>query len=187
MNINNFPSYLKTKDLWINAFPNIEKMMMVRGYRLKEQMNNCFFHFVNSLNKNVFLFCCCIEKMGVEAFREIIQFAELYGIKHLIIIFQNTWSPNCKKIIDNLLQYQIEMFELKEFQYCLTDLYYYVPHEKLLDKKLIQNIKSLYGNSLPILLRTDKVVKYFGFEKGDIIKIHRNYTDDNNICYRIVR
>ena len=32
------------------------------------------------------------------------------------------------------------MFELKEFQYCLTDLYYYVPHEKIIDKELIQNI-----------------------------------------------
>lgn len=186
MNINNFPSFIKKKDLWNNAFPNIEKMMSYRGFYFKEQMKNCFFHFMNSDKKNIFIFCCCIDKMGVDAFREIIQYTELYNVKHLIIIFQNTWSPNCKKIIDNLLQYKIETFELKEFQYCLTDLYYFVPHEKLTDIDVIQNIKKLYQNSLPILLRTDKVVKYFGFEKGDIIKIHRNY-GDNNISYRMVR
>ena len=43
---------------------------------------------------------------------------------------------------------------------------------------------SNFGSKIPFLLKTDPIVRYFNFEKGDIIKVIRK---DNYISYRIVK
>ena len=60
-----------------------------------------------------------------------------------ISIYQNNITTNCLKVIEHLFQYSIELFSLNEFQYDITKLYYYVPHEKIIDENLL---KDFYKN-----------------------------------------
>ena len=82
-----------------------------------------------------------------------------------------------------MFQFHVELFSLNEFQYDITKLYYYVPHEKVTNEKKIREIREIYKNSLPSILRTDPISRYFGFKRGDIIKIIRSPSE---ICYRMV-
>lgn len=177
---------LKTQ--WKNGITNIDKMMTRRGYEWKQKIENFFHQYEHKKSKKRVVICLfSVTKLCIESLREIIKLCEYVKIRSLILILQNTWSSNCKKILDNLINFQTEYFFLKEFQYDLTELHYYVPHEKIEQKDLIHEIKVNYKNSIPVLLKSDPVSRYFGFQRGDFIKILRNDLGVNVICYRIVK
>ena len=67
--------------------------------------------------------------------------------------------------------------------YNLTKNRYYNRHEKLNSKDSAQFLTK-YGKEIPGLLKNDIVVRYFNFQKGDVIRIHRN---NGTISYRIVK
>lgn len=183
------PSTLSShlQNLWKNSLPNIEKMLNRRQYEFNSDLQNGFIKFTSD-DKDCLLFLFFSDKLGIEIMRDIIHFSEMNNIKHIILIIQNTYSSNCKKVIDNLLKYKIEIFELREFQYDITKLYYFIPHYVVKDEQLIANIKEKYSSNLPVILKTDKIVQYFGFDKGNIVQIHRKDNGhDETICYRIIK
>lgn len=173
--------------LWQNSLPNIKKMLNRRQYEFNSDLQNGFIKFTSD-DKDCLVFLFFSDKLGIEIMRDIIHFSEMNNIKHIILIIQNSFSSNCKKVIDNLLKYKIEIFELREFQYDITKLYYFVPHYVVKDEQLIANIKEKYSSNLPVILKTDKIVQYFGFDKGNIVQIHRKDNGkDETICYRIIK
>lgn len=183
------PSTLSShlQNLWQTSLPHIEKMLNRRDFFFESDLQNGFLKFSKD-DKDCLVFLFFSDKLGIEILRDIIQFSEMNNIKEIILILQNTYSSNCKKVIENLLKYKIEIFELKEFQYDLTKLYYFIPHYVVKDKNLIATIKEKYMPNLPVILKSDKIVKYFGFERGNIIEIHRKDNGrDITICYRIVK
>lgn len=173
------------RNLWLNSIPNVEKFMMRRHLIFQQMVNDGLYVFQHqedgTITLLVFVFS---EKMGIDTLKFIVAFCEKMLIKNVIIIHQNLVTSNCRKVIESLFQYHMEMFELNHFQYDITSLYYYVPHERVEDESLIQFIKDRYQNKIPILLKSDVVVRYFNFKRGDIVKIKRNESD---ICYRIVK
>lgn len=173
------------RDLWKKSIPNIEKFMIRRHLIFQQMVNDGFFIFqhqdTDDISLLVFVFS---EKMGIETLKYIIAFCESINIKNTIIIHQNLVTSNCKKVIESLFQYNIEIFELDHFQYDITKLYYYIPHEKIQNSDFLKKIREKYKNKLPILLRTDPICRYFGFKRNDIIKIERN---KNEIIFRQVR
>ena len=174
--------------LWRNAFHNIQLMLQRRSdYRYEGIEYDSILIFNNSKNDRIVLFFHYAEKMGIDTLRYIIQYSELKNIRHIILVLQNTWSTNCKKVLENLLHYDIEVFYVNEFQFDITKSYYYVPHEKLTNVEEARSISKLYKNSIPIILKSDPIAKYYKFERGDIIKIHRNDFGQKVISYRVVR
>lgn len=173
------------RNLWKNSIPNIEKFMMRRHLIFQQMVNEGMFIFQHqdegTITLLVFVFS---EKMGIDTLKFVIAYCEKMNIKNIIILHQNLVTSNCKKVIESLFQYNIEIFELNHFQYDITTLYYYVPHEKVQDTNLIKFIQDQYHNKIPILLKSDVISRYFNFKRGDIIKVTR---DEGNICYRIVK
>lgn len=174
--------------LWRTAFENIQLMLERRDNYIFECIEHeSILTFTNPENKKILLFFHYCDKMGIDTLRNLIQFAEYEGIRNIIIILQNTWSTNCKKVIENLMHYDIEVFDLDEFQYDITTLYYFVPHEKLTKEDEIATIRQSYGTSIPVILKSDPIAKYYKFDRGDIVKVWRNDFDQPSISYRIVR
>lgn len=173
------------RDLWTNSIPNLEKFMMRRNLIFQQMVNEGLFIFQHQdtgiMTLLVFIFS---EKMGIDSLKFVIAFCERMEVKNIIIIHQHLVTSNCRKVIENLFQYNIEIFQLDHFQYDITSLYYYLPHEKVHDPELIEFIKDNYHNKIPILLKSDAISRYFDFKRGDIIKVTRG---ENDICYRIVK
>lgn len=179
------PNLLLKKNLWSQALIHIDSFLERRNYTFQHQLNEeIFLYQQNETGNPYFLILVFQEKMGIEHLKSYIQHCENTIIKDIIIIYQNNITTNCLKVIEHLFQYSIELFSLNEFQYDITKLYYYVPHEKIIDENLLKDIKDKYKNNLPILLRNDPIAKYFGFKRNDVIKILRG---NNEICFRQVR
>ncbi len=172
---------------WKTAVTHIDNMMKRRGFHFEQQLELLFFQYKDASGESNILCIFPNEKLSIETLREIIQFCENQKTRNIILILQHCWSANCKKIFENLTFFSLELFYLKEFQYDLTQLYYYVPHEKIKDKKEVLQLKKLYGNALPVLLKTDMVARYFGYQRGDLVRICRKDFGVPTICYRQVK
>jgi len=65
-----------------------------------------------------------------------------------------------------------------------------IPRHVLLTNKEEEQLLKEYNikkNQLPFILSADKIVKYYGWKKGRIIKIYRDKTDDMNTTDNIDR
>ena len=83
----------------------------------------------------------------------------------------------------SVFHYKRLLFDLSEHQFVPT-------HEKIdeSEKKLIKRKLSLQTwNQLPALEKSDAVCRYYGYRRGDIIKITRpTYASGPHVVYRVV-
>lgn len=150
-----------------------------RGYEFLKSDDNIIFMKNKDEIVLVFVNNDILNMMNIKDYMTI---TNSLNVSHIIIVYKKKITPSTKKII-NHNSIKTELFEENEISFDITKHKYYYPHIKVDDntKKLL--LKK-YGNNLPIILKTDKVVKFLDFNKGDIIKILRK---DNNIYYRIVK
>jgi DNA-directed RNA polymerase I, II, and III subunit RPABC1 len=105
---------------------------------------------------------------------------------HCLIVYKDTVTPIAKKVVEESKDIIIELFNVEELQYNITKHYLVPKHELLFKKKSkeCEQFKKKYSDKFPIILKSDPVSRFYGYEKGDIIKITRN---NGYITYRIVR
>lgn len=160
-------------------------MLQRRGYRFR--MKDCeddHLHIYDHETKpSLLLWYFRQEKMNIDSIKEFVYRLETSVLQHGIIVYQSAITSSTKKIIDNLFQFRIEIFEMRHLLYDIIAFRYYCPHELVPQEEALL-LKKKFGHSFPGLLKTDPVVRYFGFNKGDIIKIFRQ---NDTIAYRIVR
>jgi len=172
---------------WTNGIHFAEQMLERRGYEKQIEVatenNTRAFLFSHATRSDVLVWYFCYDKMNIDSIKEFIHLLENQQIKHGIIVYQNTITTSTRKVIENLFQFRIELFELKEFQYDLTQFRYFCPHD-VLEPATMADMRKKFGSSLPSLLRTDPVVRYYNFQKGDIIRIARK---NGTQAYRVVK
>lgn len=150
-----------------------------RGYIFIKQEDNIIFMRNNNEIILVFINDGILNMINIKDYMSITNSLK---VSHIIIIYTNKITPSTKKII-NYNDIKIELFEQNEMSFDLTKHKYYYPHIKV-DNNIKETLLNKYGNNLPIILKSDPIVKFMNFERGDIIKILRK---DNNIFYRIVK
>lgn len=154
--------------------------MQDRGYTDWEDKGQV--SIFSSLKSRVMVYICHTEKFNIEGVKFAVFQLQQHLIKHAIIIYQNIITSSARKAIEHLQDYTIELFEKKEMQYNPTHHRLYCPHIRI-DKDNIE-IPADQISLLPILLRTDVIVRYFHFHRGDVIKINRK---NGSVAYRIVK
>jgi DNA-directed RNA polymerase subunit H (RpoH/RPB5) len=156
----------------------LTKMLSNRGFFEKEKDI-----FQNDKEELLKIFYCIHMKVNIEIVKNYLQNLEELGIYHCIIVYNQMITSSTKKIFENMIQFEFEIFHLDELQYDLTEHILYYPHIKLKNEEKQQISKNIIKH-LPIILQTDPVSRYFHFKKGDIIKIIRK---GSIIVYRIVK
>jgi len=112
--------------------------------------------FVNTPKLNIKVVKWCINKMKED------------NVEHGIIVYKNSITPHVNKAVRNLPKMKIELFLKDELQYNLTEHRLVPKHEKV-DEADAKALSEKYGNSYHVLLKTDPVARFFGFERGDFI------------------
>lgn len=158
-------------------------MMERRGYYISTSDDYMSHIFCNDANERVFVWLYKNHKMNIDAIKDFVHIIQSQKFRDSIIIYQSVITSSTRKVIENLLDFHIELFELKEFQYDMTKFKYYCVHEKVSQDNAI-SIKKKYGTSIPSILRSDPVARYFNFQKGDIIRVKRQ---NGTIIYRLVK
>lgn len=137
------------------------------------------------------------QKVGVKTIKNFIHKIETEKIYHMIVVLKNSITSFGNRILaevqasDNFDQkLLIELFYEKELLINITKHRLTPQHQKLdKDTKLELLSTGLTVAQLPRLLKSDPICRYYGFVRGDIVRITRqpNKTStDKSVSYRVV-
>lgn len=158
----------------------VKQMLSDRKYELDDQ-EEFTFQSIADKEKKVKVFFCVGTKLNIDTMKSFVAILQKNNFHHAIIIYDNVITSSTRKLLDHLWDIHVEVFHIDEMQFNLTHHSLYAKHE-LLDTEGLQEIKHLM-KKLPIILKTDPVVRYFDFQKHSVLKIYRL---DGTISYRIV-
>ena len=122
-------------------------------------------------------------KLSVNTLRDIISACESSGMTRLVLVYNDSITASANNTLKSVTTVSVEMFCIDEPMYNPTTHRLASKHERISEDEA-KDIKKKYGKDLPILLRTDKMVRWYNFKSGEIIKVSR---PSGHIMYRIVR
>lgn len=116
--------------------------------------------------------------------------AKIYNsnLSRLILVVQNKMTNQALKALD-LLSIKVEVFQITDLLVNITK-HELRPKHQLLTNKEKQNLLKKYSineKQLPRMLETDAIARYYGLEKGQVVKV--TYTGDLtqlHVTYRCV-
>lgn len=104
------------------------------------------------------------------------------NMNHYIIVVENPVTPMARKVIDNSIEMTIEVFLVQELVFNITKHELVPKHEKVNAEKALE-LKKRFGTKFPVLLKIDPVCRFYGFKRGDMIRVVRK---NGTIAFRIV-
>ncbi|KAL7667384.1 hypothetical protein ACOME3_010799 [Neoechinorhynchus agilis] len=188
------------------------QMIRDRGYAIRhEELNETFEQFMEKFrthdgdikradldilvtdqtaSRNLLVYFVESEKFGIHFIETTILKLYTEKAEHCILISKKL--PTAKAM--NLMKHgkhecTIEHFLDSELMFNITQHELVPPHIRMSEdeKKVILEKYGLSENQLPVLLRTDPVAKYYGFEKGTLVRIVRSSEASGKyIYYRLV-
>jgi len=159
----------------------VQEMLNQRGYKINEKSENRYIA-TKDIDKLLVIFSE-YTKLNIDSIKTHLKNVNELGFKHVIIVYNNVITASAKKVINHLTNIKIEIFSKSELEFNITKHRLSKPHIKLTGK-YAQDIKKKYGKNLPIILESDPQSRFYGFSRGDIIKIIRK---NGIISYRIVK
>lgn len=169
---------------------NVNEMLFDRGYDItsfgeKIIEDKIVTYMCYAQNHPNILVMFVSKKLNIELIRKYLDNLYQSETTHGIIVCKAQITPKGKNIIDvlnDIRDVKIELFDIESFVTNITKHRLVPKHTKLSDDEK-QAITKQYGARLPDIFASDPVVKHYGFEVGDIIKIERK---DGTIYYRQV-
>jgi DNA-directed RNA polymerase I, II, and III subunit RPABC1 len=123
------------------------------------------------------------QKFNVKCVQEYQSLMNEIGIDHSIIVYEHNVTCFANKTIESTTNMKIELFSESDLQYNITK-HRLQPKFECLTKEESEKFKATYGVKFGGMLTTDPIVKFYGFLKGDVIRIVRK---NGYITYRIVK
>lgn len=177
------------------TIPSSEKWILTADVTdvkiIKKYKNMEYNNFYTQTNTNTILYVYYITEKKIK--KDLQQFVDdMVNYDRGIIIGTTSESLELKKnkeILEDIPFKSVQAFLYEDLTYNVTHSIKYDKHE-LIDKSLIIP-QFVDMNQLSIIQLEDPVVKYFGWQLGDVIKITRKYDDINiltatDIGYRVV-
>jgi DNA-directed RNA polymerase I, II, and III subunit RPABC1 len=127
------------------------------------------------------------KKLDVSLVKEYVTLLNSLNINHGIFVYGETITPYAKKVVDSSKDMKIELFCEKELQYNVTKHRLVPKHDRLPEDEAIK-FKKEFGCKFGGILKTDPVARFYGYSRGDVIRITRDTgTNGEYITYRIVK
>jgi DNA-directed RNA polymerase I, II, and III subunit RPABC1 len=123
------------------------------------------------------------DSVSIASIKDYVNFMNGCGIKHAIIVYKKTITPQAKKTIENITDMEIETFQEECLLFNITKHSLVPQHVRLTDLEAVV-FKNMYSSKLPIIKTSDPVSRFYNFKSGDVIKILRR---DGIPSYRIVK
>lgn len=150
---------------------------------------NFFTHLDGNTEEKILVYYADEKNVGIKAMRGFIQILEEKGIQRGILIWSEKMTAAARKVIDAMrMQFKLEDFEEA---YLLVNITHHdlVPEHKVMTaeekKELLQRYR-LKETQLPRIQINDPVARYFGLQRGQVVKITRKSETSGRYCsYRI--
>ena len=162
----------------------LTELLQQREYEITEEDEETMMA-INAAGEKICAFLETVPKFNVKEFLTYVGRLNALEIDHGIIVYDSITSA-AKKLLTNTteLKTTLELFEVSTLRYNLTFHRLVPPHIKVGTEEA-KTLKDKYGaGNFPILKSTDAAARFYGFKKGDVIKIIRA---TGFVAYRIVR
>lgn len=166
------------------AFETCSEMLEQRGYEIVDSdIDNLQITALKTDGCLVCVYFVISDKFDAKNLKEFVSIMYDSEISHSIIIYKNNITSATKKAIEKITELYIEIFAEEDLQYNITK-HRLQPEFIKLTTTEEEVFKKNYGTKIPVLKHDKPISRFFGYTKGDIIKIIRK---DNTICFRIVK
>jgi len=128
-------------------------------------------------------FICEENKLNIQGIKDRLSILKNNNIRHCLIVYKNIITSSAKKILEVILDYEIELFSDMELQVNITK-HSFQPKFELASEEEKDYLDEHYKNKLPVILTTDPISKYYNYKRGQYVRITRK---NNNIIYRLVK
>jgi len=161
----------------------LEELLEQRGYEITEENEESIIAKKNG--EKICAFLETVPKFNMKTFQAYVGRLNELEISHGIVVYEGITSAVKKLLVNTAeLNMTIESFDASTLRYNLTFHRLVPPHTKVSDEEATV-LKQKYGaTNFPILKSSDAVARFYGFKKGDVIKIIRK---TGFVAYRIVR
>lgn len=123
------------------------------------------------------------NKLSVNTLKDVIAMCEELQMKQVILVYREVITPSAKKTLESIHTINVEQFGLAELMYNPTKHELSSKHE-LAEPEEADAVRTKYGPQLPLLLRTDKMVRWYNYRPGSIIRVTR---PGGHVVYRLVK
>lgn len=159
------------------------EMVEQRGFEVIEDVEEYIFAEKGEGGEAIAVFFDTSQKLDTDKVKLYIAKMKELEIKACVIVYRDTVTPPAKNVIEELQEFNIEIFKETSLRYNITK-HRLVPRHSTLPKAEAIEFKKKYGVKIPVLLKTDQVARFYNFQKGEIIRIDRN---DGTVSFRIVK
>jgi len=158
------------------------EMLEQRGFTIQEEDEEMIIG-IREFDYDIVVFFDISQKVDTNKIKVVISKMKELDFKNCIIVYKESVTCPARKVVDELQEYKIEIFNETELRYNITK-HRLVPKHSGLSKTETADFKKQYGIKIPVLLKTDAIAKFYNFQKGEIIKIERT---DGTVSFRIVK
>ncbi|PIN09394.1 RNA polymerase, 25-kDa subunit (common to polymerases I, II and III) [Handroanthus impetiginosus] len=109
-------------------------------------------------------------------------------LEKVILIVQGKINSHAQKVLDEY-PVKVETFHITELLVNITKHYLAPKHEILTpdEKEKLLKKYSIEGKQLPMMLENDAIARYYGLEKGQVVKVtYSGGIPDSTVTYRCV-
>ncbi|KAL6337380.1 hypothetical protein AAG906_036694 [Vitis piasezkii] len=127
-------------------------------------------------SKKILVIFCGPDVVKVNAIRSIAtQIVNKDSLSKLILVLQNHITSQALKAVD-LFSFQVEKFQITDLLVNITKHVLKPKHRVLTDQEKNKLLKkySLNEKQLPRMLQQDAIARYYGLEKGQVVKVIYN-------------
>jgi len=167
------------------AIEIVSEMIIQRGYEITEDDDDKIIG-TNDEDEQIVVFTQPVIKFNIDRVKEYISLLHKMGMNHCIVIYTESVTPMTKKLVANSVDIKIELFTQEELQYNITK-HRLVPLHVRLSTEDGKEFKKKYGLKFQAILRTDPISRFYGYQRGDVIKIVRTNGENKFVSYRIVK
>lgn len=178
----------------VNAIKVLKEMIQDRGYIIDIVENDDNSNDTNDENETTFcikgrrnndIILCFLEeddKLNIQGIKDKISVMNKEGSKKCIIVYRSSVTSSAKKSLETL-EYEFELFGMHELQLNITK-HRLVPNHARVTPSEKTELDLKYKGKLPFILSQDAVSRYYGFTKGEYVRITRK---NGSIIYRLVK
>ncbi|XP_068663871.1 DNA-directed RNA polymerase V subunit 5A isoform X2 [Aristolochia californica] len=141
---------------------------------------------VSDPSKKILVIFFSTDVVKLSAIRDIL--ADRQNITPMIFVLQNKMTPQAKQATIEW-KFKIELFQITDLLMNITKHILKPCHEILSpeEKQKLLTKYSLEDKQLPCMLQSDAIARYYGLEKGQVVKVmYDGDITDSHVTYRCV-
>ncbi|KAM0948789.1 putative DNA-directed RNA polymerase [Dioscorea sansibarensis] len=142
----------------------------------------------NPSNKILVIFCGP-ERVKLPCIRGIYNQLLQENLTRLILVLQSKTTLKAREAIKEIFRFKVETFQITELLVNITKHVLKPKHDVLTEEEKQALLKkyNVEESQLPRMLLTDAIARYYGLEKGQVVKVtYDGELTGNHVLYRCV-